>query len=244
MVGRKTLLILSIIFLFSFLPLISAYFPHQQDTDFFLVVQSDNATQCNLSYIQYEDGSFTYFDFIMTKNGLSFNQTVDAGNYSQIGPICHGVSCTDGIFNEPGSVCREVTPNGSSTSTGQYLLYIFVIILLVGLTIWGVHETGKSIKDIKSNVAWIIFYICLTYTLFFALSFMLWLFSRNYLYDVLILENIFWILWIVLGVLYFPFLIIVGAYIIKKQAELLMIDDYTSQGYTKKEALEMSKRQK
>lgn len=75
-------------------------------------------------------------------------------------------------------------------------------------------------------------------------SFLLWLISKNYLYEIPTFERIFWIIWLVMSIMFFPFLIFVSSYIIKKQAEQLMEDDLMKQGYTSEEAKELSKRKR
>ena len=94
------------------IPFVSAYLPHQVNTDLDLIVQSNNGTSCNITSIQYPSGSATFVSLIMNRTAQSFNYTLDAGNFSSLGNICFDLVCNDGSGNEVGSVCREITPTG------------------------------------------------------------------------------------------------------------------------------------
>ena len=47
--------------------------------------------------------------------------------------------------------------------------------------------------------------------------------------------------WVILGGMFFPFVIIVSAIILKREAFDRLTNEYTSQGYSKEEAQEMAK---
>jgi len=112
------------------------YLPHQQNTNFTLTITSNNATACNLSSIQYPDGTSSLFNLVLTKDGQTFYKTIASGNYSQLGTTCHLVSCTDGTTQETGSVCREVTPSGNSGSNNSAFI-ILVFALIYGIAFVG-----------------------------------------------------------------------------------------------------------
>lgn len=130
-------LILAFIFLIS---LASAYSPHKQNTDWDVIASSNNATECNVSYIQYPDNSMNYLNGVMTKDGNSFNYTINQTNFTQLGDTCVGIICTDGVSEEVGSICRDVTPSGFINTLGLYL----VILIVLG----GVIILGFSIKEV------------------------------------------------------------------------------------------------
>lgn len=124
---------LAIVLLVVILPLVNAeYLPHKQNTDFELLITSNNATACNWTYIQHPDGSKAVYNKLMTKSGQDFNYTISSGNFSQIGISCMGITCFDGSSYESGSICRDVTPTGKAvTDIGQIstgILYFFVIL--------------------------------------------------------------------------------------------------------------------
>ncbi len=52
--------------------LASASLPHKQNTDLTVVVNSNNATTCNVSFIQYPDNTISYFNGEMTKKWKFF----------------------------------------------------------------------------------------------------------------------------------------------------------------------------
>ena len=147
-------LVVGIILLLSILclPLILAqdYLPQKIDTSLDLVISSNNATQCNISSIQYSDGSAILLILNMTRIGNDFNYTIDSGNFSLLGDICFGIACVDSIANiETGSICRTVTPNGVVQSTAQgiggavFLGLMLVLTFIFGWTGFKLAESDK-----------------------------------------------------------------------------------------------------
>lgn len=133
--------IIGLMFLF-LLSTVSAYLPHQQNNDFDLVISSNNATNCNLTYIQNPDGSKNTLNLAMTKDGTSFIKEIKGGNFSLLGDSCIHISCFDGITYETGSICREITPSGKG-GTANIVFFVFVILMLYGITFVGFF--GKNI---------------------------------------------------------------------------------------------------
>lgn len=134
---NKSIIIFVMVFMFSIV-MISAeeYIPHKQNTAFDLVIQTDNATACNFTYIQYPNGVKTLFNKVMTKDSKTFYTNISAGNYSQLGVQCHGVTCTDGSTFESGNICREITPSGFASTATFFFIYIIIIglVFLIGVT--------------------------------------------------------------------------------------------------------------
>lgn len=110
--------------LFITLAFLSFSSAHKQDTDYSLVISSNNATACNLSYIQYPDKSLSYFNLPLEKNNQDFNITISSGNFSNLGNTCLGITCTDGSSYESGSICDIVTPSGELTNSNQGYMII------------------------------------------------------------------------------------------------------------------------
>jgi len=114
----------------------SAYSPHKLNTNWNVVVGSNNATACNISYLQYPDNSIVYFNGAMNKDGQSFNYTMTWDNFTNVGDTCAGITCTDGVTEEVGSVCRAVNPSGFANNIAFYFV---VLILSLGLIVFGHH---------------------------------------------------------------------------------------------------------
>lgn len=131
---NKLLLLFSFILLINVVGAVSNdYPPLKQDTNFSLVISSNNGTRCNWTYIQYPDGSQINSNLVMTKLGTNFNQTIDQSNFTKLGLTCMGISCTDEMTNEVGSVCRNVTGNGNETPEGIVIvLFIVIFLVLIG----------------------------------------------------------------------------------------------------------------
>ena len=132
-------ILLTIIIGMFLINLVSAYSPHEQETPWNVIISSNNATSCNVSYLKYPSNSVITLNAAMHKDGTSFNYTLAYGNFTGLGDFCAGISCTDGTTNEVGSVCREVTPSGYA---GTFQLYIIILIILMAIVI-----LGFSIKE-------------------------------------------------------------------------------------------------
>lgn len=133
----------------------------------------------------------------------------------------------------------SITPNGDDFNISKAIFFVFILAVLLFFLFFSIYAINKAEK-----AEWQIFYICVTYLLLFSDFFLGWFVSKNYLYSLPLLESITWIAWIILGGLFFPFIIVVSGYLLKRQAELLLVDDFQKQGYTKEESLDMAKRQK
>ncbi len=149
------------------------------------------------------------------------------------------VGCEGPVFGGCFEGTLDVTPTGDELSLEQTLLYIFLLTALSILLAFSIYGINKA-----ENGAWQIFYICLSYVILFSGTFILWLISNNYLYGIPLLEKILWIIWIILGVMFLPFLIGVSSYILKKEAEEMEAAELVKQGYSPEDAREMSKKHK
>jgi amino acid transporter len=161
---------------------------------------------------------------------------VKGGNFTEDVTSYH-IFCLNGEIAGDYEYAIEITPTGNTLETSIALLILFVLLILIVFMIFAIRGIFKADEG-----GWQIVYICLSYILLFSVFFLLWLVSKNYLYDLPILESVFWIIWLILSILFFPFIIIVSAYILKKQAEALMEKDFVQQGYTREEARDMSKK--
>lgn len=208
----------------------------KQNTNFTINQQCASATYTTLSTIQYPDKTIELINYNMTYVGAgsfqyNFSGTSQLGRYD----VCF---VTDGCEID---ACGyfEVTPNGKILDVATSIMSIFILGILIMFLVFSISGVNKSEK-----AEWQIAYICISYILLFSTFFLLWVFSKNYLFDIEILERVFWIAWLVLSILFFPFIIGISSYLLKQQAEALLEEDLVKQGYTKEEAREMSKRRK
>ena len=190
-----------------------------------------NTSSVTLSSITYPNGTTDFSIRPMTKNGLTFNYTFcDTSTYGE-----YNYDYNDSSGNTYVNDFRI----GHTLDLSVAILFSFILLCLfvfIYFSFSGIFNSSKA--------EWEIFYICLTYLLLFSTFFLLWIISNNYLYEVPILERIFWIIWLVLSILFFPFVIIVSSYLLKKQAEMLLEEDLVKEGYTREEANEMAKKRK
>lgn len=135
-----------LIFLSSLSYLSADYLPHKQNTDLEFSITSNNATQCNVTSMDYLDGSI-FLNQVMDKNGQTFNSTILSGNFSTLGDYCFNIVCSDSVNIQTGSVCREVTPNGTTDTIGFYFL---ILILSLGIIVIGYYMQDATVVILGS----------------------------------------------------------------------------------------------
>lgn len=167
---KKLILILMLGIMF--IIVISAQ-PHQQDTSYDLIISSNNATLCNMSYIQYPNNTKITYNQTLTRDGQTFSATIPEGNFSQNGETCMGITCFDGSQYEVGSICVEVNYFGKELSQSQSTLYIAllgILVFILFINFWGIGQLPKSNqKDEEGRI------LSITYLKHFRL--VLWLFA-------------------------------------------------------------------
>ena len=147
---RKLMLLLFIgIFLIS---LTSAI--HLVNTDYSLVVSSNNATDCNFTYIQLPNQTTIFYNVEMTQSYNDFNVVVKAENFTLTGETCMGITCTDGTTDEVGSVCEEV--NSTSTTNSQSSLLFLILILSALVFFVGGYLLDQDWLIFLSGILWMI----------------------------------------------------------------------------------------
>jgi len=106
------------------------YEPHKKDTDLEFSFTSNAAVSCNVTIGNTPSG-IVIINQSSQQSGQTFNNTIFAGNFSELGNYCYNIECSDGSTIEAGSVCREVTYLGKQLSEGQALMYLGFLTLLV-----------------------------------------------------------------------------------------------------------------
>jgi len=167
---RCLLILFTAMFLISLVSALDiTYEPHELDTDLEFSFTSNNATTCNISTANTPYGVIT-IDQASEKVGQTFNNTIVAGNFSEIGNYCFNIQCFSGEEVETGSLCRDVTYLGKQLNgarAGLYIGFLGLLILIFFLNFFGMgflparnqrNEEGKimSISYLKyfRNVLW------------------------------------------------------------------------------------------
>lgn len=131
MKGRNLVLLMLFVFTISF---ISAYDGIPRYDDLGVSLDSNNATACNVTWFQQANGTVTQLDLVLTKSGRTFTGVINGGNFSQLGDIGFGLSCTDGITYETGDRAYTVTANGEN-STANTVFFVFIITIMYSLSL-------------------------------------------------------------------------------------------------------------
>ena len=109
---------------------VNAYESVPQNQNYTLVVSSNNATSCNLTYIKIGNTN-TIVNLEMTKSGQDFYLVIDRGNYSSLTDICLGITCTNGVNFESGNECRTITTSGQKLSLSNTIIVIVFLIISI-----------------------------------------------------------------------------------------------------------------
>jgi hypothetical protein len=213
----------------------SAEMTHKQNTNLIFSITSNFADECVLTTIN-TPTSVLFVNQNGTKNSQTFNYTISSANFTELGNYRLNIECSDSTDKVTEYEDVEVTPNGQVLGLSQSILFGFVFLIIIGLLFFSVMGLARA-----NDVSWLIFYICSTYIMSFCMFFVAWLFSENYLWQTPILASVFWIVWLIMSILFFPFIIGVSGYILKLQAEALMVDNYVSKGYSQEDAKSLAK---
>lgn len=149
-----------IIGVISLYPAEATIFDQKQNINYNLIFSADNATNCSFNYIQYSDNSISpYFNLLMAKNGQMFNLLIGASNFTKLGYTCMYYTCIDPSATPQyasGNTCINITPTGTSLTTGQGIVYI--VLLLAGLFIFIITLYGalaikwRPDRDTEGNI--------------------------------------------------------------------------------------------
>lgn len=131
------LLVLGIFILSSFV-LAEDYNSHQLNRDLEYSFTSNNASQCNIT-----SGNTPYgiinINQVADKIGQTFFINIKGGNFTFLGDYCFNIVCSDGQNIATGSVCRNITNDGSEMTLPSILLYILLLVFCLGM----VYLSGK-----------------------------------------------------------------------------------------------------
>lgn len=145
---KRCLLILTLVLLI--LPLATAldYPTHQVNTTLRFSITSNNATGCNLTTINSPGGMIT-INQAANKSYQTFNFTIESTNYSNFGPYCHNLECSDGYTITSGEKCYEINYFGKELTSSQSTLYIG----LLGILIFTLFISFMGIRQLPDDNA-------------------------------------------------------------------------------------------
>ena len=198
-----------------------------------------NGVSCDF-HLYNSTGDRIYVNVNSTPNGYNvFSFWVDGGNFSIPQRDYYFIHCNSSSLGGFGESILYVDPLGDEGSLFQSSLFIVFLLLFFSFFIGGLNGMFKT-----ETLHWKIGFICLSYISLFSIFFLSWLFSSSYLWLTPIIASIFWILWLVMGFSFLPFIIIVSLIIINQGVQENLIKDYVSQGYNRHDAMELSKKRK
>jgi len=176
---------------------------------------------------------------------FDYSFLVDGGNFSELGDgYYYNIYCASpqqAPIELAGheNILLQVTPNGNPLDVAHALLFFFIL-GLVGVFLF------FSLSGVKNSTsgAVMIAYICLSYILIYALIGICYLITHDYLWANLIIENILYIVWFIMGIGFLPFVIVITLYILGQEARAVLEKDYMAQGHSQDEAKKLSKKHK
>lgn len=184
--------------------------------------------------ITYPNGSVLFLDVSMNKVGQEFTYNFSSEDY---GPY-YFRTCADPKGSE---MCERdlfiINPTGADFTTAQGFLYFFILALIGLFLFFSINGIVKA-----DGTAWLIGYISLTYILIYALIGICYLLAGDYLWASPIVENILFIVWLVMGVGFLPFIIVLSMYLLGQEAMAVLEEGYIKQGYSREDAKELSRK--
>lgn len=232
---EKYKLVFVILMVFLLVGTVSAsdYRKHKFNESLDIVITSNDAISCNITYVQVANNSANVFELAMSQSGRTFYQTLDGGNFTQLGDTCVGVVCYDGSNYEDGSVCREVTPNGEEVDGSKttfnivllVILTVFFILALIGLF---------TINDYRGKFA--LYWVC--HVLLIGISFVAWRYGQDFLFSDGGASGIFKVIFWVSTTAVLPMLLLSIAWIVYIHTVTDEINDLMERGLTPEEAFE------
>lgn len=178
---NKNLIVFTLLLVLLFsvsLPNLSAqdYNSHKQSTDYTLLVSSNNATSCDISYIKYPNNTKNILNKNMTQDGRTFYADIDSGNFTNTGITCFGITCTDGSTNEVGSKCIDVTLSGTDPDSSSSYIALGLLGLIFGIACvflfitFKVQEGGIKIFFLLSSFVFLIGSLATAYVVSFDMN--------------------------------------------------------------------------
>ena len=188
-------------------------------------------------------GDHTYESNEMGKdsNGWDHEIELTSGNFSDLGYHAFYIWCNNTAEGLGGEVkgTFEVNPTGTEFTISEAILYGFLLLLLGLFLYLGLYGIRKAV-----SVEWLIGYICLSYIILYLIISIIWILSANYLWAFPMLGNVLFIIWLIMGFGFLPFIIVVSLVMLGKEATAALEQGYIKQGYSPEEARELSRKNK
>jgi len=197
---------------------------------------SADCTYMNLESITYPSGEVIFINKPMNKVGQEFTYNFTT---EELG-IYLFRTCAD---PKGSAMCERdsllVNPTGTNFTTAEGILYFFVIGLILMLLYFSIHGVKKATRGV-----WTIAYICMTYISLYTLMGITYLLAKGFLWAMPIVEKVLYIVWFVMGIGFFPFIIVISLYILGQEAKAVLQNNLIKEGYSRDEARELSKNHK
>ena len=104
------------------------YIAHQQNKNLQFSFSDNSQSICNVTTLNYPEGVRT-INLTMSNTQGTFAVTINSKNFTSAGTYCFNLQCN----TDTGSVCREVTSTGFTSTLGFYFVFIVIIIGIFAL---------------------------------------------------------------------------------------------------------------
>lgn len=187
-----------------------------------------NSTYCNLTKVQYPNNTIQTIGIYMTKNGNDYNYTYFT---NALGEHSYITCCNpDGVETCVG-VTFDVTPNGEEASISNALFY-YGMIFLFFITLISCIYLSIKLKKIWMRML----FVCLSYLSLIIITFIIWQMCVNFVSGISFIPTITYMIWVISMICFFPFIIIMGLYILNLEAKELEVTTKIKMGYSEDEA--------
>lgn len=223
------------------------YIPQNSEFDIHIhVINSskpltNRTTSCHFHL--YNSSGQHSFKANMTYNGggflKEFDTNINSNNFSDLGTHAYIIECFTNNQAGFASGTFIVNPSGYYLELETIIIYILLILIIIGTLSFGIYSLSNV-----DEAAWLTFYTAISYVSLFLLSFVLWHITHDYLWQVPIFHQILYLTWVILGILFLPFILMFTGWLIYKNLESTLIKDYKEAGYSDSEAKALAKRGK
>lgn len=140
---KKILVMLMLgIFLLNFSSAMDCWGTLKQDTEINLIQKCPSCSYVNITSITYPNGTI-FLNEGMQKIGINFNYTLP--DSSQEGTISYGTIGDKNGASPPNyeDLCIQITKSGNFVDTGESIMYIWILVILLLLSALGIYLSVK-----------------------------------------------------------------------------------------------------
>lgn len=242
---KKSSALIFVSMLLLIIPLLFAQPIFKQDTNVQLNlpctvngVLCSNAATCTATIIN-PDNIVLINNQSMIQNNAVFSINLTSNQTFTLGEYNFNVNCCDGSLCASKFLIFHINLTGIQNDVNETYFFIFIgvtILILISLLLYKMSNT--------EDYGWAVGYLSGSYLLLIAFLFVIYQIAVYYIYTVTIITSFLYFFWHLSMILFLPYLLGVGLYLLGKLTTEKDVKKYVDMGYTSEEAKNMSKRRR